>query len=148
MISDGRCARNSSFKPALSGAPPDSRTRERLQVVRRGVELVEQRPGERVADDQQEVQPLALDQPPDVGGVEALGDRLHEDGAAEVPRAEAHPVPGAVHERRREQRLQPAVGRGDDLLERVGAAEPPKHSTLASPLRHSTPFGMPVVPPV
>ncbi len=28
------------------------------------------------------------------------------------------------------------------------AAEPPKHSTLASPLRHSTPLGMPVVPPV
>ena len=30
----------------------------------------------------------------------------------------------------------------------VSASEPPKHSTLASPLRHSTPFGMPVVPPV
>ena len=31
----------------------------------------------------------------------------------------------------------------------VGAVgEPPKHSTMASPLRHSTPLGIPVVPPV
>jgi hypothetical protein len=26
--------------------------------------------------------------------------------------------------------------------------EPPKHSTIASPLRHMTPLGIPVVPPV
>ena len=30
----------------------------------------------------------------------------------------------------------------------VSAREPPKHSTLASALRQSTPLGMPVVPPV
>ncbi len=30
----------------------------------------------------------------------------------------------------------------------VAVFDPPKHSTIASPLRHMTPLGMPVVPPV
>ena len=30
----------------------------------------------------------------------------------------------------------------------VAVFDPPKHSTIASPLRHMTPFGIPVVPPV
>ncbi len=51
---------------------------QRRQVVVVPVELVEQRTGERVADDQQEVDPLALDQAPDVGGVEPLRDRLDQ----------------------------------------------------------------------
>ena len=38
--------------------------------------------------------------------VEPLGDGLDEDGAAAEPRPKAHPVAGAVHERRREQRPQ------------------------------------------
>ena len=108
------------------------------------LEFVEQRSGERVADDQQEVQLFALDQSPDVGRVETLGDRLNVDRAAEVPRAERHPVPGTVHERWREQRLQPAVGRGHDLIDGrrprsaealdVGIAVAPQH-TLRHPGR-------------
>jgi hypothetical protein len=58
-------------------------------------------------------------------------------------------VAGAVHERRREERLGAGVrlAATNSSIE-VAVFEPPKHSTIASPLRHITPLGMPVVPPV
>ena len=61
------------MQPTDSAAPPDSTTLrlERSYVV--AIELVEQRPGEGVADDEQEVDALALDDAPDVDRVEVLG---------------------------------------------------------------------------
>ncbi len=56
---------------------------------------------------------LALDERPDVDGIEALGMALDDDGAAAVEGEEAHPVAGAVHERRRGHRAQPAAPRRD-----------------------------------
>ena len=90
-----------------------------LEVVGRRLQLVEQRPGERVADDQQEVESFTFDEAPDVGRIEPIGDRLHEHGAAEVPRAKAHPVPSTMHQRRGDQRLHPTGGIGNDALDRL-----------------------------
>ena len=72
-------------------------------------------------------------------------------------------VPPPSHTRRATQCPAPCMNGG--VIERLATAgpatasstksatvravgEPPKHSTMASPLRHSTPLGMPVVPPV
>ena len=84
-------------------APPDSSTRsardvERAAVV--GVERVEQRPRERVADDHDEVRLLAFDELPQRERVEVVLGR-DDDRAAREQRAERHPVRGAVHERAR-----------------------------------------------
>ena len=95
---------------------------ERRQVVRAVLQLVQQGASEGVADDEQEVELLAIDHAPDVVGVEPVGLVLDVHRATRVPRAKAHPVAGAVHEWWRQQRLQPTRRFGDDGIHRLGFA--------------------------
>ena len=118
-MSAGRWERNSCLSGADSGAPPESSTVSEDRSYVAAVELVEQRTREGVADDEEEGDPLLLDERPDVGGVEPFGLALDEDRAATVEREKAHPVAGAVHERGSEHRAQPALGArraGDEVV--------------------------------
>ncbi len=97
---------------------------EARKVVPVAVQFVEQGSGESIADDEQEGDLLLFDQAPDVAWVEVFGYRLHIDGAARVPRAKAHPVGRAMHERRGEQGARTAPGLGQHAFEGLGAAAP------------------------
>ena len=106
------------------------------------LQLVEQRAGERVADDEQEVQLLALDEAPDVIRLEPLRDGLDEHGSAAEPRPKAHPVTGAVHERGSQERPQTRVGLGQEAVDRGRRLRPTEaldHRVAVAPhdaLRH------------
>jgi hypothetical protein len=76
---------------------------ERRQVPGTGPQLVGQRPGEGVADDEQRRGLVALAGVEQVDRVEPAGVLLEDDGAAGQPGAEGVPVGGAVHERRGRQ---------------------------------------------
>ena len=76
---------------------------QRRQVERRGfrrVEDLDERTGERVAHEDDEVRLLGADQLPERERVEVTL-RRDDDAAAAEQRAEGHPVRGAVHERAR-----------------------------------------------
>ena len=86
------------------------------------VELVRQGAGEGVADDEQEVDAVSLDDAPDVGGVELRGVREHEHGAAAEQHPQRDPVAGAVHERRRDQGLEAGGRLGEEAVEVGGGS--------------------------
>ena len=116
-------------------------------------EGVGQRAGHGVADDGEAHAPLALDDVPDLVGVEAaLGVEDHA-GAGEEHVAHA-PLGGAVHERRHDHaRAGEVLGRAPLLPISSGAVEGAAGPTTRaaekmSSWRHITPLGMPVVPPV
>ena len=80
--------------------------------------LIDQWPGEGVADDEERRDLFALAGVEDVGRVQSIGDRLDHDGAAGQPAAQGVPVGGAVHEGRGGQRPERARRRRlDDLVE-------------------------------
>ena len=83
---------------------------EPREVVRPSIETVEQRARERVADEHEEVHPLALDRPPEVVRVEPLRTPLQHHGASLVERAERRPLRRAVHERRGRHAAQVRAG--------------------------------------
>ena len=82
-ISVGRWSRSSALQPTDSAAPPDSSTLRLDGSYVAASELVEQRPGEGVADDEQEVDALDARRVRQTSRrIEALGMAEHEHGAA------------------------------------------------------------------
>ena len=141
---------------ADSGAPPGQDDHERAQVVVPVLDLVAEGPGEGVAHDARIRDPLAVDRVEDRGG----SSWVTTSGKTSVPppgeHAEGHPLRGAVHERRqhgsaRSPRCARAWSASRLEVEYVDAgrtASPPIVGVKMSSWRHSTPLGMPVVPPV
>ncbi len=95
--------------------------RQPREVVGVNGEVVEQRPGEGVADDLQEPDALTLAGGPHVDRVEALDHGLDDDRVAPVPSGEPDPVARPVHERRSRKgdRRAGGSGVGGDRLVRL-----------------------------
>ena len=110
MMIDGISSSRRDLTPAESAAPPETTARsdDRSYVV--CLDLVDQRAGEGVADDEQDVHALGRDRAEDVGAVEAFGHARDHQRAALGEGVERHPVRGAVHERRAGHHLRGAVG--------------------------------------
>ena len=83
-----------------------------------GVEVLEHRLGERLADDHDVRGPVALDRGEQLGDVEVAVDQRH-DGSAEVHRDERRELPGAVHQRARDDHHR-AAARPIDALRELG----------------------------
>ena len=117
-------------------------------------ERVDERTAHSVAGDDHRVHALRLEDVPDALGAEPPDE---DEGAAEEPLAEGRDLACAVHQRRdhaEDQRRR--AGRGlfgavvlvRGALTKLPHVDPLREAEEDVSLRHMTPFGIPVVPPV
>ncbi len=116
----------------------------------------DQRPGHGVADHRHHHDLLPLDRADHVVGIQMVDDRREDDGLPGRERRHHAPLRRAVDQRRQDHQLGAAGPRR--TLATISSSEPagspvmrfrpPNDVMKMSCWRHSTPFGIPVVPPV
>ena len=154
IVSAGSNSVSSRLIELDSTAPPTDDVAERRCVVLPGAQLLEQRSSERVADDVQRTDSFTLDGSQDVRRVEMLWMILQHDRATARPGRDRVPVRRAVHQRRGRTAPERSRGRASSTISSIDSNSVPSRrrtpsaDTRKSACRQSTPFGMPVVPPV